>query len=160
MTTQLTSPVNALLINETEPFTALTFTTHTTLPKLSQYSAVANELCQEAARLNLDITGPIQWVYTGVNGDETNEFRLEIALPIRQPGGSSDKFAYKVFGMFRCATYTHTGPWSELMAVYDALFPQFYQEGYQNDGHVREVYSVVDLANQANCVTEIQVGIA
>jgi effector-binding domain-containing protein len=159
MTTQLVIPENALSPKETQPFTALTFTTRTTLSTLSQYApGVAHQLYQEAARLNLDVSGPIQWIYTGVTGNETAEFQLEIALPIRQPGELSNAFQYKTFPGFRCLAYTFTGPWSDFGDLYNTLFSQLYRSGYQTDGYVREVYTVVDLENPSNCVTEIQIG--
>ena len=147
-------------MKETQPFTALTFTTRATLLTLSHYApGVAQNLYQEASRLNLHAAGPIQWIYTGANGDETNEFQLEIVLPIHQPGERPEEFAYNVFPAFQCATYTHTGPWNDFGELYNVLFGQLYRNGYQNDGHVREIYSVVDHANPANCVTEIQIGL-
>lgn len=161
MTTQLSIPENALQSKETQSFSALCFTTRATLKTLSQhYPHVAEGLYAEANRLGLDITGPIQWIYTGVSGDETNEFQLEIGLPVRQPGAPSDQFTYQIFPDFRCLTYTHTGPWSDFGELYDALFAQLYRNGYRNDGRVREIYAVVDFENLANCVTEIQIGLA
>lgn len=160
MTTELAIPANALQVKETQPFTALCFTTRATLPTLPQQTAgSAQHLFQEATRLGLTITGPIHWIYTGVSGDETNEFQLEVALPISQPGGPADALTYRSFRSFRCACYSFTGPWSDFMPVYDALFTQLYRDGHQNDGHVREVYAVVDLENPSNCVTEIQIGL-
>jgi len=160
MTTQLSVPENALSEKTTQPFTALCFTTRATLQTLSQHVPdVANNLYAEATRLNLDVAGPIQWIYAGVNGDETNEFQLKIVLPVRQPGEQSDKFPYQTFPVFRCATYTYTGSWSEMGELYGALFSQLYRNGYQNDGRVREVYTTVDFDNPANCVTEIQIGL-
>ncbi|MBN8823099.1 MULTISPECIES: GyrI-like domain-containing protein [unclassified Spirosoma] len=160
MTTQLSIPENALAITETQPFTALGFTTRATLQTLSQHApGVAESLYKEANLLGLTVTGPIHWLYTDVNGNETHEFQLEIVLPIAQPGAPSDHFFYKDYPSFRCATYTYTGPWSDFGAVYDALFGQFHRNGYQNDGRVREVYTVVDLQNQGNCITEIQIGL-
>ena len=160
MTNQETAPVITLQVKEVDPFSALCFTTRATLSTLSQhYGTVANNLYSEAARLNLDITGAIQWVYTGVSGDVANEFQLDIVLPIRRPGSHSNGFSYQVLGMFRCASYSHSGDWSELNATYDVLFPEFYQRGYQNDGRIREIYTVIDLQNPTNCVTEIQIAI-
>lgn len=160
MTTLLEIPENALSVNEIESFTALCFTTRATLQTLSTYApSVAQNLYQEAARLHLKSTGPIQWMYTGVTGDETIEFQLDIVLPISQAGDASDAFAYKMFPSFRCACYTHVGPWSDFGKLYRALFAQVYQNGYQNDGRVREIYTVVDLTDSTNCVTEIQIGI-
>lgn len=160
MTTQLSIPQNALRLKEVPSFTGLCFTTRATLPTLSQYvPGVAQNLYQEATRLGLDIAGPIQWIYTGVNGDITNEFQLKIVLPVNQPGGQPDDFRYQVFPAFRCAAYTHTGPWSDFGELYDALFAQLYMNGYQNDGRVREIYTIIDFENPANCVTEIQIAL-
>lgn len=150
----------ALSEKETEPFTALTFSTRATLKTMNQHNYVPDELCQEAQRLSLTPAGPIQYIYTDVTGDETNEFLLEIALPVSgtvsQPG---EPFVANTFLPFRCVSYTFTGPWTDLMPTYDALFPAFYQAGYQTDQRVREVYSVVDFDNPQNHVTEIQIGL-
>lgn len=160
MTTQLSIPENALQVAEIPAFTALTFTTRATLLTLSQYiGGVAENLHYEAARLSLDVTGPVQWVYTGVNGDETNEFQLEIALPINQPDRPSAQFTYQVFPSFRCISYNYVGPWSNMGELYTVLFAQLYQNGYQSDGRVREVYRKVDFENPTNCVTEIEIAI-
>ena len=160
MTTQLSIPENALSVKEIPSFMALCFTTRATLPTLSQHAfGVAEKLHYEAARLGLDTAGPVQWIYTGINGDETNEFQLEIVLPIRQPGAEPDGFSYRVFPAFHCASYTYTGPWSDFLQVYNALFAQLYRDGYQNDGRIREVYAGIDMENPENCVTEIQIGL-
>ena len=160
MTTQLSIPENALSEKVTQPFNGLTFTTRATLLTLSQHIAgVAENLHNEAVRLDLTVIGPIQWIYTGVNGDETNEFQLEIVLPISQPGSPSDQFTYQVFPSFRCTSYTYTGSWSDMGELYNILFAQLYRDGYQSDGRVREIYSTVDFENPANCVTEIQIAI-
>ncbi|RIV22324.1 AraC family transcriptional regulator [Fibrisoma montanum] len=161
MTTQQQIAEDALLVKEVQPFTGLCFTTRATLPQLSRYyKTVAEDLYTEAARLSLDINGPVQWIYTGVNGDPANEFQLEIVLPIRQAGAEPTGFTYRTFEPFRCLSYTHTGNWNELMGVYDALFPALHGMGYQNDGRVREVYVVIDFENPANNVTELQIHLA
>jgi len=160
MTTQLSLPENALQKTEIPAFSALCFTTDATLLTLSRHDLnVAQDLYREAARLDLIVLGPIQWIYTGVNGNETNKFQLEIILPIRQPEGQPAEFSYKVFPAFHGVSYTYRGPWSNFGKLYDALFTQLYREGYQNDGRVREVYSVVDTDVPANCLTEIQIAL-
>jgi effector-binding domain-containing protein len=160
MTMTVEIPENALADKETAPFTALCFTTRTTLATISDWNHVAGELFTEAAQLGLAITGPIQYVYTGVTGNETNEFQLEIALPIAASADSAGTFIYKNFADFQCVSYTYVGHWENLPAVYDALFGQLYGGGRKNDGHVREVYINVDSAKPETCVTEIQIGLA
>lgn len=159
MTTQSEIPADALLVKETEPFTALTFTTRATLRTMQQHSHVPERLYAEAERLGTTPGGPIQYVYTGASGDETNEFLLEIALPVSGFLGQPDGFTLKTFEPFRCVSYTFAGPWNEFMTMYDALFAAFYQQGYQTDQRVREVYTVVDMENPTNCVTDIQIGL-
>lgn len=167
MTTQ-TAPIESpvLTVTDVAPFTGLCFTTRTTLADMAQFHGLGNDLRAEAARLNAEITGPTQWIYTDVTGDVTREFQLDIVVPVSLPVGKPDaafagvRFDYKRFRPFRCVSYVYTGPWSELMGVYDVLFAQFHRDGYQNDGRVREIYSVVDLVNPDRCVTEIQLGLA
>lgn len=162
MTAQLSIPVSALSVIETKPFSALTYTTQATLQTISNFNPIPEELYQEAEWLGLTPTGAIQYIYEGVNGDDTNEFKLEIALPVTATDIESEKFALKTFEPFRCVSYTFTGPWDAMMAMYDALFVTFYQAGYQVDPakRVREVYTVVDFENPENCVTDIQIGVA
>ncbi|MBC3784839.1 GyrI-like domain-containing protein [Spirosoma utsteinense] len=160
MTTQLMIPENALTINETEAFQALTFVTNASLKTISEHSHVPENLYDEASRLGLIPSGPVQYIYNGVDGNEDNVFRLAIALPIEQPGERPFAFVYRKFPVFRHVSYAYTGPWSDLLVVYDALFSQLYRNGYTNDGRVREVYRLVDLENQANNITDIQIGLA
>ncbi len=142
------------------PFTALTFSTRATLRTLDQHNHVPGELYTEAEQLGLTPTGPIQYIYTGVSGDEFNEFGLEIALPVAHTQTKPFGFSLKTFAPFRCVNHQFTGSWEQLPTVYDALFPAFYQAGHKYNGHVREVYAVVDFDNPDNHVTEIQVGVA
>jgi predicted transcriptional regulator YdeE len=159
-TTSVSVPANALVAKDTAPFAALGFTTRTTLPRLSDWNHVVGELFGEADRLGLTVTGPIQYVYTGVNGDETNEFQLDIVLPIAAPGALPDTFEYRQIPGFSCMSYTYVGSWEHLPEVYDLLFPQLYAGGQKNDGHVREVYINHDGENPDACVSEIQIGLA
>lgn len=153
-------PENALTVNEAEAFQALTFATEATLKTLAQHSHVPENLYDEANRLGLLPGGPVQYIYTGANGNEDNVFRLEIALPIQEPGKKPFAFHYRKFPIFRHVAHTHYGPWSDFRELYRALFDQLHRDGHQNDGRVREVYYVIDPDNQANNVTAIQIGIA
>lgn len=149
----------SLSVATTVPFMALTFSTRATLLTLNQHNHVPGELYTEAEQLGLTPTGPIQYIYAGVSGDETNEFGLEIVLPVAHTQAKPFGFSLKTFAPFRCVSYEYTGPWDELPAVYDALFPAFYQAGHKYNGHIREVYTATDFDNPNNHVTEIQVGL-
>ena len=85
MTSQLTIPENALQLVEVPAFSALTITTRSTLLTLAEKAMPADlRLRHEVARLGLGTTKPTQWIYTGVNGNEHNEFQIEVALPVDQ----------------------------------------------------------------------------
>jgi len=162
MTTDVLIPEKALAESNVVPFTALTVGLRATLlTAADRGGAATQQLLSEAARLGLDMTQPVQWMYTGVNGDETNEFDLEIALPIGSaaPVLPNHPFQVKTFPAFHCLHYTYTGPWSEFMPVYDALFAQVEAGKYRHNQCVREVYSVVNLEAPDQCVTDIQIGL-
>ncbi|GAB3553071.1 GyrI-like domain-containing protein [Spirosoma fluminis] len=142
---------------DVEPFTALCFTTQTTLQAMNEHNHIPEELYAEADRLGLFPAGPIHYVYTDVTGNPANAFQLNIVLPIERAKDESNVFSVTTFRPFRCVSYTHTGSWSEFPTVYNTLFAQFYGEGYQGGSIIREVYVVVDIENPANCVTEIQI---
>ncbi len=159
MLTQVQIAASDLEAKETAPFTALGFTTRATLRTLSEHAAsVPTELHREITRLGLDIVGPMQWLYTGVNGDETNEFTLDIVVPVREAlGQPNDGFSFREIPPFSCLAYTHAGPWSDFPNLYDALFAEIYRAGHRVTDTIREVYKRVDLENPAQCITEIQV---
>jgi effector-binding domain-containing protein len=159
-TTAINIPDNALVATETAPFTALGFTTRTTLTTISAWNHVPGELLDEAARLGLTIAGPIQYIYTGVNGNDTNVFQLDIVLPVKTAGPPAETFDYRYVAGFPCLSYRHTGHWDTMPAVYDQLFGQLHAGGRKNDGHVREVYHVVNTEAPGTCVTEVQIGLA
>jgi effector-binding domain-containing protein len=160
MTIQETASGLDLLVKDVAPFTSLSFTTQTTLQQLNQYNYIPEKLCNEASRLGLIPAGPIQYIYTDVNGDPTNVFQLTIALPVEQVKGEPDGFSFTTFREFHCLSYNHVGSWSEFPELYDNLFAKFHQDGYQGGSLVREVYTIVDFENPENCVTEIQIGLA
>lgn len=159
MTTQFAIPSNALFVTDTEPFTALVFTTRTTLSGIPQLGHVPTQLYEKAHRLGLSATGPIQYVYADLTSDATNEFQLDIALPVATSMIQPEPFSLKNVERFRCVCYTFTGAWDAFGAMYDALFAAIQQAGYTPNNQIREVYSVVDFDNPTQCVTDIQVGL-
>ncbi|RYF77609.1 MAG: GyrI-like domain-containing protein [Cytophagaceae bacterium] len=163
MTTTSSISDNALTVVETVPFMALTISLRAGLSSLAQLGMAADsQVRAEAVRLGLNSAVASQWIYTGISGHPDDEFDLAIALPVNVTvtGVPGDSFAIRNVPAFRCAQYTYTGPWSDLSEVYDALFVQFYADDHVYDGRVREIYRVVDMENQDNCVTDIQIGIA
>lgn len=141
-------------------FTALCASVTTTLLQLANHRHLGPALYAEATRLGLIANGPLQWRYNGATGDDTQPFGLDVLLPIQQAGDSATEYAYVDLPEFRCVTHTHTGPWSELPALYDDLFRAFSAAGYTEGNTVREVYHTIDSMHPERCVTTIQISIA
>ncbi len=159
MTTETQSPSITLTPKIVSPFLAIVSSSRVTLKRLDECIPVMQSLYAEAARLGLTITGPSQWHYIGASGDDNQEFQLDVVLPIQQTGPPSETFVYSELPAFSCVSHAHTGAWSEMPAVYDQLFAQFYRDGYSEGTVVREVHLVADLEHPIQCVTEIQIGI-
>lgn len=159
MTTDAQVQPLTLVPKTVPPFTALVSSLRTTLKRLHECEPVMQALYGEAARLNLTINGPSQWHYTGASGDDDQEFQLDVVLPIQQTGAPSEVCSYKELPGFSCVSHVYTGPWTDMPAVYDRVFAQFYRDGYTEGNIVREIHTVVDMNDPAKCVTEVQVGI-
>lgn len=158
-TQSITTP--PLTLTDAPTYLAICFSTRATLPMLAQLGHVPPRLYDEAARLGLTITGPVQYIYEGATGAINKEFTLTIALPIQEmeAGILSEEITVKTIPGFRCATCTYTGSWDTLMALYGALFPAFYAQGYTYNGQLREVYRGIDREEPGRCVTDIQIGV-
>lgn len=144
----------------TKPFTALVFTTQTTLPQLGAHVGhVAQDLYREAAALNLLPTGPIHWNYVGVDGKPDTVFTLDIVLPVQGQEVTSDRFAFQTILPFKCISLVHEGPWEELPQVYGKAMSFIHSQGLQLSGANRELYLMMDFENGANNVTEVQIGV-
>lgn len=159
MITEAHSPSITLTPKTILPLLAIVSSLRVSLKRLNECEPVMQSLYAEAARLGLTITGPSQWQYIGATGDDNQEFQLDVALPVQQAGPPSEMFVYRELPLFSCVSYEYTGPWADMPAVYDQLFVQFYRDGYSEGTVVREIHTVVDLANPARCVTEVQIDI-
>ncbi len=70
-------------VRKINPITVLAFTANVTLKDMQQFVRVkARELYADAVKSNLEIAGPVYWVYYGMDGNTETEFKLEIAIPV------------------------------------------------------------------------------
>lgn len=142
------------------PMTVIKYSMKTSLRTFHQdIDGIPREIEEKAAELGLETTGPHTWVYFGANGDIDNPFVLDITVPVKEAKGDGGKFRFEELPEFDCVVTEHKGPWSDLEKVYRQFVPEILKSGNQMSGFSREVYHVVDLENQENCVTEIQIGI-
>ncbi len=121
---------------------------------------VARDLQIEAGKQELLVTGPIYWLYYGVDGNPDTEFRLEIAIPIAGKPVEKPNMLYAELPVFKCLSSIHNGPWSGFAETYARLLKHVSDDGLKPNGVFREAYINIDFERQENNITEIQVGIS
>jgi effector-binding domain-containing protein len=148
-------------IKENKPFNALIFSAQTTIPQLGEYvKHVAKGLYQEAAKLDLMVTGPIYWNYYGMDGQPDTVFTLEVTLPIEEANVQSEKFTWKRVGAFKCASQVHTGTWDDMPKTYEAIIEQVMANDLTMSDECRELYINMDFETGQNNIVEVQIGLA
>jgi len=153
-------PAKHMLLQQVPAMTALTFSAETTLKELNRFGEVSMRgLHQEAARLGLTVMGPVYWTYYGASGDPDQVFRLEVALPVGEPKGEPEGFAFRQLAPLKCVSQTLEGPWENLPGIYNRLIPQMLQHGYTLNGICRERYVHIDLAEPVNNITDVMIGV-
>ncbi|HEY8936731.1 MAG TPA: GyrI-like domain-containing protein [Cyclobacteriaceae bacterium] len=148
-------------IKEIKPIHFLYFKTETRVSELSGFvSRIARALHLEAAKLGLDVTGPVYWNYFGFAGDVSQPFTLEISIPIASPPENyQGEFLIKKSESFKCLSTYHEGSWYDLPVTYGKLM-QYMQHHQLNPTMVnREIYINCDFETPAGNFTEVQIGI-
>jgi effector-binding domain-containing protein len=144
------------------PMHVLCFETQTTLQQMIQYvRVVAYKMYQAAVQNELEITGPVYWIYEGMDGNPETVFSLTIALPVtfKNKELNNSEFKLKKLETFHCASEQHHGDWSKLVETYDYLIPEIISGGLAMSGQNREIYLHMDFENPEANNTEIQIGI-
>jgi len=147
-------------VKEVKPINFLFYRTETKVSELSNHFPVAKEIFREAVNLDLHITGPVHWHYTGFAGDESKPFILEIALPVSKVIPDYDgKFHFKRTAPFKCVITTHEGPWNEIPMTYNKMFQFISKNKMDASTMIRELYVNADFESPDANVTEIQIGL-
>lgn len=140
----------------------LCFETPTTLREISQFvRVVAHKMYQVAIQNELEITGPVYWIYTGMDGNPETVFTLCIALPVSNHDTALDTsdFKLKQLETFHCVAEQHPGNWNQLGETYGSLIPGIISDGLVMSGQNREIYLHMDFDNPEANITEVQIGI-
>ncbi len=150
-------------IKTIQPMHVICFETETTMQTLLKYvRVVAQKLYADTAKNNLEVTGPVYWVYQGADGQPDTPFLLTIALPVTAGGSLSEgsEFKLKTLGTFLCLTQQHTGDWGKLGETYGSLMTEIQAKNLQMSGLIREIYLNMDFENPDRNITEVQIGLA
>jgi len=142
------------------PITVLSFIKQVRIPDLQEFVRIkARELYFDAIHSNLEVMGPVYWVYHGMDGNPQTLFTLEIALPVLLSNGYSGDFAINKLAPFKCISAIHKEGWDRLPGTYMKLYGEISRAGYTPANECREIYMHIDFDNAGNNITEVQVGI-
>ncbi|MCU0429970.1 MAG: GyrI-like domain-containing protein [Cytophagaceae bacterium] len=137
------------------------FSATTTLHTMNEMvEKEVNKLYAKAGELQLQPTGPLEFIYTGATKDMDKEFLLEIAMPIEEvPALLAEGYQFKKSEPFPCISVTHHGAISELASVYDKIFTDLWNNSVKTGDQIREVYATWYGMDSTQNITEIQIGI-
>ena len=137
------------------------FSSHqATLPELHQLGgAAARVLYSTASHAGLLPTGPVYWLYYGMDGKPGTVFTLDVALPIAGDTKAVEHASIKQVPQFICFSAIHRGDWGKLSITYEKAMQIMQQELLRPNGLFREVYLNADFVKKENNLTEIQIGV-
>lgn len=102
------------------------------------------QIYNDVEQQQCELSGPMVFVYRGVDGQPDKEIEVEISLPI-QTGGTRNayqgKFELSDVDPFHFVENTYVGPVAEMSKKgYEPLFAQLAQSNLIPSGECREVY--------------------
>ena len=130
-------------LKKIHPMQVLCFETKTKLSEIGEYvRVVAHKMYRVAVQNDLEITGPVYWIYDGMDGNPETVFSLTIALPIsfKEKDLENSEFKLKSLMAFQCVSQQHVGDWGKLGETYGSLIPTILSGGLTMSGENREIY--------------------
>lgn len=115
------------------------------------------EIMHKTEVLGLDVTGPQIWQYRNVDGNPNTTIDIDICVPIKEAKGDPGKFKFEVLPPITCISEIHKGAYDQLTNTYNRIFGEMSRKGIMMGTASREVYSVMDMENPENNITEVQV---
>ena len=114
---------------------------------------------------DIEATGPMIFIYRGVNGDPDAPFELEVSVPVSdnafQLRDYSGRYSVNTIEAFRYVERTYLGPVDGLgKEGYEPLFIDMAKAGIEPSGEAREVYMNWVGPESPDNRTDIQVGVA
>jgi effector-binding domain-containing protein len=149
-------------IKSIQPIHVLYFDTETSLREISEHvRTVARRLYQDAVKNDLEITGPVYWIYDGADGQPDTKFNLTIALPVTPVEAilPDSMFQVKYLEPFECITGQLYGSWDKLGGMYGNLISGLSADNLMMSGQNREIYLNMDFLHPERNITEVQIGI-
>jgi len=135
-----------------------------TVTTLNEIQKVAmketDHLKDQIKKMDLEVVGPMEFIYFDCTEDKNKEFTLEIALPIKEVKGEIPSgYSLVLHEPFNCIVHEHKGDVSDLFSVYDKIFSEMWNNSLRPTNQVREVYKKYFDPFSEDNITEIQVGL-
>ena len=142
------------------PMTVFYYSQTTTLRKISEVAdQEIPKMMEEASKLQLEEVAPMVFRYIGCTEDLDKEFKLEIAMVVKEAKESNGKYGFKKFEPFKCMSHIYKGDINKIGEEYKKIMPPLFQSGKQPSNEIREVYTkYIDMTSAEN-ITEIQIGL-
>ena len=140
------------------PVRVLSSSNRTTLQQLDSFAPVLKEMYEEIIQNKAFVSGPLCWIYHGLDGKPDTEFTLDITIPVHGNVESS-KFTVKELAPFKALVHMHDGPFEELPDSYRQIMKYVDENKIPILDESREVYLNIDFDRPEYNITQIQIGI-
>ena len=108
---------------------------------------------------NVDVTGPMIFVYHGATQDRDKPFQLEIGFMVAAGAKEAGDFKVRELAAFHCASVIYSGPIAQVGLAYQGLFTELFGAGLQPNGETREMYLYWEAPDSPNNVQIIMAGV-
>ncbi len=137
------------------------YETETTLLKISEVgNAIAPQIYAEVEKLGLEVGGPMEFIYFGMDDKPDTVFRLQIAVPINQvPAEYTGTFSFGETSDLSVVSSLHEGGMASIPQAYERIFSFIGEKNMIPKDECREVYVNWVEQESPDNRTEVQVGI-
>jgi effector-binding domain-containing protein len=146
-----------------QDYKAQTYFYTSTETTLNQISNVAMEsipkLVAAMRENNVDVVGPMTFVYHGVTQDRDKPFQLEIGFAVSPGTKEAGDFKVRELAAFHCASVIYSGPIMQIAMAYQGLFTELFGAGLQPTDETREMYLYWEAPDSPNNVQVIMAGV-
>jgi effector-binding domain-containing protein len=104
-------------------------------------------------------TGPVIFVYTGVAGDMSKPFKLQVGIPVAGGAVEAGQFKTRALPSIRAATMIFSGSLLDIPQAYRRLYSELFASGLTPAGENRERYLHWEGADSNNNVVLIEVAV-
>ncbi len=138
----------------------LAFKRHLTLTDFPNVvSTLVPMLYQEAKTMGLALTGPVEFLYDGCDGNPTTPFDFHIALPIAEKIGDPIQASYLETETFECLSGDYHGSMAGIYGAWGDLMQAASEANLSFTEHGREIYHTWVDSDSDDNHTELQIGL-